>query len=406
MMSVFAATAGQATLLLRYRQELTEELQSILTYWTRHTVDEEQGGFYGSISNKNIPDRTAPKGIVLNSRILWTFSAAGGFTGDRLLLAFATRAFKYMLEHFTDPVYGGVFWSVDHQAKMLEDRKQVYGQAFCLYGLAEYFKATADETALDAAKQLFSLIEQYARDREKGGYIEAFTREWQTITDLRLSEKDENERKTMNTHLHIVEAYANLYQAWPDTRLRERIIDLLELFDKYIIDQESHHLHLFMDDDWTVKSSLRSFGHDIEAAWLLQECAEIIEWKEGIHRFRTLSVQLAGAAVEGLDGDGGLWYEYEPKERHWVREKHSWPQAEAMIGFFNAWQLTGDEGYLHQSLQSWEFVKKHLKDNVRGEWYWGAYEDYSVMEKEKAGFWKCPYHNSRACMELIRRIRL
>jgi cellobiose epimerase len=406
-MNAFAAgigETGQARLLLRYRQELADELQSILAYWAGNTVDEQQGGFYASIGNNNIPDRTAPKGVVLNSRILWTFSAGYRFTGDRSHHLLATRAFEYIIDHFTDAEHGGVFWSVDHRGKMQEGRKQVYGLAFCIYGLAEYYKATTNETALDVARQLFALIEQHSHDKEKGGYIEAFTREWQAIPDLRLSEKDENERKTMNTHLHIVEAYAGLYRVWPDESLRERIIGLLKIFDTYIIDQKNHHLHLFMDDNWTVKSSLQSFGHDIEAAWLLQECAEIIDWKEYTGHFKKLAIQLADAALEGWDDDGGLWYEYEPRSSHWIKEKHSWPQAEAMIGFFNAWQLTGDEKYLHYSVRSWDFVKRYLKDNLHGEWYWGVYGDHSLMDKEKAGFWKCPYHNSRACMEVIRRI--
>lgn len=387
-----------------YRKEVSEELQSVLTYWENNAVDEQHGGFYGSVSNNNIPDLTAPKGIVLNSRILWTFSAAYHFTGDERNLKLAARAFEYILDHFLDHQYGGVFWSVNANGEIAEDRKQVYGLAFCIYGLAEYYKATGNGIALNLAKDLFNYIEHYSFDKEKNGYIEAFTREWRAIDDLRLSEKDDNEKKTMNTHLHIVEAYSNLYKVWPDEILREKIAGLLEIFDKYIINKNNYHLNLFLDDDWTVKSSLQSFGHDIEAAWLLQECAEIINNKWYIDCFRQLSVRLADAAAEGLDQDGGLWYEYEPKKDHWIREKHSWPQAEAMVGFFNVYQLTGDEKYLQYSLRSWEFVKKYIKDNDKGEWLWGVNENYSAMEKEKAGFWKCPYHNSRACMEIISRI--
>lgn len=397
-------TAVQSELLIRYRQELVAELQSVLSYWASYAPDETQGGFYGSIDNGNIPDATAPKGIVLNSRILWTFAAAWQLTGDPLHLQLAARAFGYIRDHFIDGEYGGVFWSVDHTGKMGESRKQVYGQVFCMYGLTEYYKAAKDKTALDIALRLFHLIEQHSFDRKKGGYIEAFTREWQTISDLRLSEKDDNERKTMNTHLHIIEAYANLYQVWPDSRVKEKITGLLDVFDRYIIDPAHHHLKLFMNDDWNSRSVLRSFGHDIEAAWLLQECAVAAGEPESIRRFTSRAMQLADAAAEGLDTDGGLWYEYEPDKDHWVREKHWWPQAEAMVGFFNAWQISGDEKYLQYSTGAWEFVKRHLKDMNGGEWYWGVYDDYTVMAKEKAGFWKCPYHNSRACLELIKRM--
>lgn len=395
--------AGQAAAVSRYRDELIEEWQSILAYWANNMVDGQYGGFYGSIGHENVIDPAAPKGIVLNSRILWTFSSAYSFTQDPLHRKLADRAAGYILRHFIDQEYGGVYWSVDHMGNRLESRKQVYGLAFAIYGLAEYHKATGNEAALAAAKQLFEQIEQQSRDREKGGYIEAFTREWEPLADLRLSEKDDNERKTMNTHLHIIEAYANLYQVWPDAGLRSRIDALLEIFDRYIINHGSGHLHLFMDEDWQVRSSLQSFGHDIEAAWLLQECAEIIH-SQHTDRFRKYAVRLADAAAEGLDNDGGLWYEYDPGKDHWAREKHWWPQAEAMVGFFNAWELTGAEHYLQQSLQCWDFVKQHIRDSVNGEWHWGVYADYSQIKKEKAGFWKCPYHNSRACMEIIKRI--
>jgi mannobiose 2-epimerase len=390
--------------LLRLKNELTGELNAILDYWEKFTVDEQHGGFYGSVNNDNAPDALAPKGIVLNSRILWAFSAACQLTKKESHLAMATRAFTYILHHFTDQQHGGVFWSVDFEGKMLDGRKQIYGLAFCIYGLAEYYRVTHEEAVLYQAKQLFEQVELYSLDKKEGGYIEAFARNWKPVLDLRLSEKDDNVKKTMNTHLHIVEAYVNLYSVWPNKFLRERIINLLELFNRYIINKTTHHLNLFMDEDWEVRSSLQSYGHDIEAAWLLQECAEVADDKIYIDHYTKLAATLADAAAEGLDSDGGLWYEYLPEKKELIREKHSWPQAEAMIGFFNAWQLTGDKKYFNYTLNSWEFIKKHIKDSRNGEWFWGVYGDYSVMQKDKAGFWKCPYHNSRACLELIRRI--
>jgi len=148
-----------------------------------------------------------------------------------------------------------------------------------------------------------------------------------------------------------------------------------------------------------------SYGHDIEAAWLIQEAAERLRNDQLLSKVKRKSVDIATAAEEGLDKDGGLWYEYQPEQNHLIKQKHSWPQAEAMIGFFNAWQNTGDEKYLNRSLKSWEFVKTFMHDAIRGEWYWGVHEDYSPMSQEdKVGIWKCPYHNSRACIEIINRI--
>lgn len=390
-------------LLIQYRQEMQEELMAILSFWKQYTIDEEQGGFYGSVSSDNVADKSAPKGLVLNSRICWAFSAAFAVTSDPHDLQVATRAFDYLWQHFVDQEFGGVYWSVDAQGQMLDGRKQVYGQAFCIYGITEYYKVTRNESALQLAKELFHLIERHSRDHMEGGYIEAFGRDWGPATDLRLSDKDDNEKKTMNTHLHIIEAYANLYQVWPEREVKESILSLLDIFDKHFINKQDFHLRLFFDEQWQSKSTLQSYGHDIEAAWLLLNVAETIEAEEYIERYKDLAVKIAGAAAEGLDNDGGLWYEYEPKYQRLIAEKHSWPQAEAMIGFFNAWQLTGKEQFLDQSRQNWEFVKRFIRDKEKGEWLWGIKADYSPIDKDKAGFWKCPYHNTRACLELIRR---
>jgi cellobiose epimerase len=390
--------------LLKYKAELKLELDYILDYWINNVVDESQGGFYGAVSTDNIANPLAPKGVVLNSRILWTFSAASRYSNNSRCLEMATRAFNYISNHFIDYEHGGVFWSVDHNGKMLDGKKQIYSLAFCMYGLVEYYKVTRNKTALSLAKGMFNSIEKFSFDKTQDGYIEAFTREWEPIDDLRLSEKDSNEKKTMNTHLHIIEAYANLYQVWPEIFLREKIIGLLNVFQKHFFNAKNHHLHLFMTEDWEVKSSIQSFGHDIEASWLLYECAEISGNELYIDRYKKIALQLADAAAEALDTDGGMWYEYDPAIGHWIKEKHSWPQAEAIVGFFNAYQLSGNEKYLQLSLDSWQFVKKHIKDDKNGEWFWGVKEDYSIMQKDKAGFWKCPYHSGRACMEIIKRI--
>jgi mannobiose 2-epimerase len=386
------------------RKELSDELSEILNYWITHTPDHKGGGFIGSLDNENNVDSLAPKGVVLNSRILWTFSAAYQLVKNQAYLDMASRAYYYIVDHFIDRKYGGVYWSVKHNGSPLEARKQIYGLSFCVYGLAEYFKASDDRVALHLAKDLFEKIELYSYDKLNGGYFEAFTQGWKPLDDMRLSDKDENEKKTANTHLHIIEAYANLATVCPDRRIKEKIRHLLDVFAQHIISKESFHLNLFMDESWNVRSSLVSYGHDIEAAWLLRESALVLNDEKIIKLYDELSIKLADAAVEGLDHDGGLWYELEPSTGYLVKEKHSWPQAEAMLGFYNAYQLTGNEKYLYHSLNSWEFIKRHIKDQDKGEWFWGVHEDYSAMKKEKAGFWKCPYHNSRACMELIKRI--
>jgi mannobiose 2-epimerase len=208
----------------------------------------------------------------------------------------------------------------------------------------------------------------------------------------------------MNTHLHVLEGFSNLYRACIDENLLKKISELIDVFINYIIDPETHHLILFFDEKWNKRSKIFSYGHDIEAAWLLLESTELTSDKFLIEKVKAQSVLLANAAAEGLDKDGGLWYEFDKEKNYLVKEKHSWPQAEAMIGFFNSWQITGDEKYFHQSLKSWEFIKEYMKDGINGEWFWGRDEDYEIMDEDKAGMWKGPYHSSRACMELIKRI--
>jgi mannobiose 2-epimerase len=242
----------------KYRTEVFDELASILDYWMNNTVDNTDGGFFGSVDNNNVPDTHAPKGVVLNSRILWSFSAAYNVDRNPAYLDIASRAYRYIVDHFVDRKYGGVYWSVDHKGAMLNGRKQIYGIAFCIYGLSEYYRATKEDMALHLAKNLFDHIEKYSFDRREGGYFEAFTQGWKPVDDLRLSEKDDNEKKTANTHLHIIEAYTNLYSVSPNDHLRETIKHLLDIFDQHFIDTRTGHLHLFMDERWNPQSSLIS----------------------------------------------------------------------------------------------------------------------------------------------------
>ena len=387
-----------------YISEVKTELHAILEWWVKHTLDEENGGFYGKVTNDSVAVPYAEKGLVLNARILYTFSAAYALVPKENYLAMAHRAFNYLIKNFLDKDDGGFYWSVNEKGIMLDSKKQVYGQAFAIYAFAEYYKITKNEEALSNAKETFSLLESYSFDNVNTGYLEAFTKTWQPIADLRLSDKDQNEKKTMNTHLHIIEAYANLYSVWEDERLKTAIKGLLKNFNEHIINKETNHLNLFLTEQWKVKSGIVSYGHDIEAAWLLQEAAEAIGDETAIKLFKNIALKLTDAAIEGLAKNGALHYEFAKENSHLVEEFHWWPQAEAMVGFYNAWQINGDSTYLSKSLQSWAFIKNHIKDYKNGEWFWGVNGDYSLMQnQDKAGFWKCPYHNGRACIEIIKR---
>jgi len=387
--------------------ELTDELKNILNYWLNHTVDEVNGGFWGKIDNGNQVTPDAAKGSVLNARILWSFSAAYNQNPDEAYLQAATRAYDYIKVCFVDDEFDGVYWSVSYKGDKLDTKKQVYANAFTIYALSEYYMASKLETVKEEAIGLYRLLLDKSYDRDKTGYLEAFTRDWQPLGDLRLSAKDANEKKTMNTHLHVLEAYTNLYRIWPDGGLKQQIEILINNFFDHFIDAEAGHLVLFFDEDWNRRSDTVSYGHDIEATWLLQEAAETIGNHEMIVKINAICIAIAEATIQGLDTDGGLWYEYEPAGNHLIKEKHWWVQAEAIVGFYNAWQVNGNDKYLQLTLDNWAFVKDKILDKQNGEWFWGVRDDGSIMPGEdKAGLWKCPYHNSRACIEIINRIKI
>jgi len=395
-----------ASSLKKLRKELEQELKgNILPFWMTYAPDQKHGGFAGYISHLNHVDDRANKGIVMHARILWTFAAVYRKYRKDEFLKMATRAYDYIRDHFMDREFGGVFWELDYRGEPVSTRKQVYAIVFTIYAMAEYWLACGEEEALASSIRLFGEIEAHALDRQRNGYTEALSREWEPIADVRLSEKDANERKTMNTHLHILEAYSSLFRVWKDPRLQRALENIITLFMERFIDPGTWHLNLFFDDDWTLKSTFISFGHDIECSWLVYEAAEALGKRELMEKTGRIAVKMAVENFRGLDEDSGLIYEMFPKENRVDSDKHWWPQAEALVGYFNAYQLSGDEEFVRKALAVWEFIKDKIIDHLHGEWVWGVNrEGIPDTGKEKAGFWKCPYHNSRACLELMRRI--
>lgn len=390
---------------VQYRAEITAQLADILQFWRNNSLDETNGGFVGRLTNNGYIDPTAPKGAVLNARILWTFSAAARHDNNPEYRRLADRAYHYFVTHFLDDEYGGVYWSLTPTGAPLSTRKQIYALAFAIYGLSEYHQLTGNPDALRTGQRLFDWIETHSFDLRQGGYFEAFSRAGTLLDDLRLSDKDRNDPKTMNTHLHILEAYTNLYRTWPDAGLAEKIRALLALFRTHILDPVTNQLRLFFTADWQPTANLVSYGHDIEAAWLLLEAAEVLGDEPLIDEFKQLAVAIARATEAGLQPDGSLIHELNKDTNHADTHREWWVSAEAMVGFLNAWQLTGDEAFYAKSVRSWQFVQQHILDQQGGEWRWGVYGDYSPMAAEdKIGFWKCPYHNARACLEVRTRL--
>lgn len=378
--------------------------QNILPYWINKVVDHENGGFYGRIDGHDVVHPEAEKGAILNARILWAFSAAYRVLRKQEYLDIATRARDYILDHFYDRNYGGVYWSVDYKGNPLDTKKQTYALGFAIYGLSEYVRATGDETALEAAKNLYLTIETHAYDFKNKGYIEAKTRDWAPIADMRLSDKDENGSRTMNTHLHIIEPYTNLYRVWKAPELRDSIVGLLQIFTKILLNEKTHHLDLFFDDEWHGKRNIESYGHDIEASWLLHETALVLDDKDILHEIEPVVKEIAAAADEGLQPDGSMIYEHWKDTGKYDTQRQWWVMCECIIGHINLYQHFGDKKALGIAEKCWQYTKDKLIDSKNGEWHWSADAEGNVnYDDDKAGFWKCPYHNSRMCLELIER---
>jgi mannobiose 2-epimerase len=376
-----------------------ELIHNILPYWIKKMPDQEGGGFYGQIDGRDQVVPGAPKGGILNARILWSFAAAYKRQRDPLYLEMATRARDYIFRYFFDEEHGGTYWCLKSNGEPMDTKKQIYSQAFFIYALSTYHMATGDKESLERAIALFRLIEERSFDGKRGGYFEAFTREWGEMADLRLSEKDANEKKTMNTHLHVLEAYTALYRIWPDPGLRQQLASLVNVFSEKIVDPVTSHLNLFFDEEWNCRSTIVSYGHDIEASWLLCEAAEALGEADSV---KGLALRIASAAHEGLAEDGSLFYEKDDTVGHFDRDRHWWVQSEAVVGFLNAWQLSGDAGWLEMASDALGYILHNISDRVNGEWHWSVRADGTVnRDDDKAGFWKCPYHNTRMCLEVM-----
>ena len=400
--------------------------QNILPFWIRFQ-DEENGGFYGRMTGDGILDKEASKGGILNARILWSFSASYRVLGKPEYLAMATRAKDYILEHFLDSVYGGTYWELDYKGNPIDTKKQFYALGFMLYGMSEYVRALRQrpdasvsesdiQKVLGVCINLFTCIEEHSLDEVYNGYIEACTREWGEIADMRLSELDANYPKSQNTHLHIIEPYANFYRVLKAEergpvlpillKVETALRNLIDIFCDKILNPDTHHLDLFFEMDWTRGAGwLESYGHDIECSWLLHEAALVLADKEVLAKVEPIVQLVAKASEKGLNPDGSMTHEANLDTGYVDADRHWWVQAETVVGFYNIYQHFGDEEALQKALRCWQYIKDNLIDHDLGEWYWSRDAERNINRKDDhAGFWKCPYHNSRMCLELIERI--
>ncbi|MBP2160504.1 MULTISPECIES: AGE family epimerase/isomerase [Asticcacaulis] len=390
------------TLAMSLQHETRQEAFAISHWWQTHVPD-DGNGFWGEIAADGAPVKDAPRAVILYTRLLWFFSAMASYLDSSEALELAHRAAAYIRDRFVDPDHGGLYWLLDAKGQVVDAKKQGYAQAFGIYAFAEYYRITQDPAALDMARRLQREIEERFWEPEHGGYIEALSAVWLPRDDQRLSDKDIDAPKTMNTHLHIVEAYTHLHRVAPDDLSHAALYRALDIFADRFVDPQTHHLRLFYDLDWSDRTHAVSYGHDIEASWLMWEAAAVLSEPALTARVKPLVIGLAEATLkDGVMLDGSIAYEQDFDGRldpagEW------WGQAEAMVGFVNAWELTGNRAYLDATEKLWRVLKAQFGAGGSSEWTWYA-KDACRPPQVRAGQWKCPYHNGRAMIELDERL--
>ena len=389
----------KAKLSAEIEADLTE---NIIPFWVNNSVD-PAGGFYGIVSREGKGNPMAQKAGVLNARILWSFSSAYRIYGIPKYKELADRAAEYLIDSFIDKTYGGIYWTVGFDGAPADPTKQTYASAFGIYALSEHFRATGEMSSLNAAISLYNTLEEQTHDKTRGGYLETHTRDWQK-PDTKGVDGKEGATKTMNTHIHVMEAYTNLYRVWPNAGLKQNILELLDILQTKLYNPQTKHLILFCDDDWKQIDDVDSYGHDIETSWLMSEAAEVIGDEELIATVNRQAVEMVDIALkEGVNADGSMIYE--KTQEKVLRNLQWWPQCETVIGCINAWQISGDKKYFDAAARTWDFIKNNFIDREYGEWFRNLKEDRTPVTREaKASTWNCPYHNMRMGFEAVARL--
>lgn len=365
--------------------------------------DSEYGGFYGYMGYDLAIDKKAVKGCILNSRILWFFSNAFLTLGEDALLKEARHAFLFLKEHFLDREYGGVYWSLSYDGRPEDDTKHTYSQAFAIYALSSYYDASGDGEALEIARSLIRLVEDKCRDEY--GYLEAFTRDFHPEDNDKLSENGVMAEKTMNTLLHIFEAYTEFYRVTKEEQVADRLKYMLGLMADRIYNQELGRQEVFFDRTWNSLIDLYSYGHDIETAWLVDRGLKILGDRALTERLAPITEAITENIYNRAYTDHSLANEAEngvvDMTRVW------WVQAEAVVGFLNGYQKNPEKSeYLRAAEDIWGYIRDYMIDKREGsEWFSGLDVDRKPLGKPIADPWKCPYHNGRMCFEVIRRLR-
>ncbi len=388
--------------LTHYRREVEAELTGvILPFYVRHGRDEVAGGFHGEIDEHGTPSTESPRAVVLYSRILWTFARAYRLLGDETYREVADQASDYVLSYFQDHRHGGFYWTVDRDGRALRTVKETYGQSFAIYALAEHYLATGNGPSLEAAVRTYRCLHQYTHDHRFGGYFEARRQNWRSSWRLLVSPSASRGRKTVNIHLHLMEAYTLLYAAWKDAGLRQDLQEVVHHMLTAFYAPEQECFDQVCDRAWRRLPTPLSYGHDLEAVWLLGEAAVALADNGLMRRVQEITVTVARAVAAHGQGEDGAVFLAGDVAGPTDRTRIWWPQAESMVGFFYAYEISHSLEFLNASLACWRFCQAELSDPGGGEWLVAPAGEPGALYRYKVGPWKGPYHNGRACMEIM-----
>lgn len=380
--------------------ECKKELaDGIIPFW--QALIDDRGGFYGYMDPDLNLDKDADKGVILNSRILWFFANCNLILGDEECLEYADHAYKFLDKHCVDREYGGVYWMLDKDGNVADDMKHTYNQAFAIYALSSYYDASKNENAIELAMELFSTIE--SRTLDQYGYREAFNRHWEEVENEALAENGIMPKKSMNTILHLIEAYTELLRVRHDERVGNRLRALLQSVLDKVYDEENRQLRVFFDEQLSVIGDIHSYGHDIEAAWLIDRACDVLGDKALSEKMEKMGLEIAKKIYDIAIENGAL--NNERVGERIDRERIWWVQAEGVVGFINAYERSGKEEYLDTAKALWQYIKRYvIDDRDGGEWHSQVSFDGSPTKvKPVVEAWKCPYHNGRMCLEVISR---
>ena len=394
--------ASSADRLARLARAARDELHRIIPFWLGLS-DAGGGGFAGEADSRGQPLWSADKGAVLQARILWFFSRAYLELADPPLLDAAWQAYRFIAAHLVDPGDGGVFWSVTAQGAPADTRKHLYAQAFAIYGLAAFHQASSEAAALGLARQIWSTVERKAADPGHPGYFESFSADWRAQPDTLMGRPDAP--KSFNAHFHLFEAYGALWEVWPDPNLGRRLETLIALLTGPMLDRSRNTFGQLFQADWRPLDDGGSYGHDIEASWLIPQVADRLSPAIAAEAGAALSGVAEAVLDRALEPDGGLIAGSDAAGRL-DNGRIWWVQAEALVGFLDAFQRRGDRRFLDAAESVWGFIDRRLIDRAGGEWRWRIDPGGEAPAGlPKASFWKCPYHNGRACLEVLERAR-